>query len=54
MQVLLVDPPEGTQVGPKYRAGAFTGVAMDFAMAITITITRPLELIPICGILCLR
>jgi hypothetical protein len=41
MQVRLVDPAEGPQVGPQCRAGAFTGVAMDFASTITIMIARP-------------
>jgi len=37
-----MDPPEGTQGGPKCRAGAFTGVAMHFAAAIPVIIPRPL------------
>jgi hypothetical protein len=41
MQVLLVNTPEGTQVGPKRRTRALTGVAMDFPSAIPIIIPRP-------------
>jgi hypothetical protein len=38
MQVLLVDTPEGTQVGTKRRTRSLTGVAMHFTSAITIVI----------------
>ena len=38
---MLVDAPEGTQVGPKRRARPLAGVAMDLALAITIVIPRP-------------
>jgi hypothetical protein len=41
MQVLLVDAPEGTEVRAERRASAFAGVAMDFAWAVTLIITRP-------------
>ena len=41
MQVLLVDSPEGTQVGPKRRTRSLTGVAMHLTLAITIVIPRP-------------
>jgi hypothetical protein len=41
MQVLLVVAPEGPHVGPKCRTCSLTGVAMDFALAITIIIARP-------------
>jgi len=41
MQVLLVDPAEGTQVGPKRCTRSLTGVAMHFTSAIAIIIPRP-------------
>src|SRR5919198_758940 len=41
MQVLLVDTPEGTQVGTKRRTRSLTGVAMHFTSAIAIVIPRP-------------
>jgi hypothetical protein len=41
MQVLLVDPAEGTQVGTKRRTCSLTGAAMHFASAITIVIPCP-------------
>src|SRR5215211_357871 len=41
MQVLLVNTPECTQVGPKRRTRALTGVAMHFTSAIPISIARP-------------
>jgi hypothetical protein len=42
MQVLLVDPPEGAQVGPQRCARPFTGVVVHFTSAITIIIPCPL------------
>ena len=42
MQVLLMNAPKGTQVGPKPRTGSFTGVAVHLASAIAIIIPRPL------------
>jgi hypothetical protein len=41
MQVLLVDPAEGTQIGVERRASAFTGVAVDLASAVPIIIPCP-------------
>ena len=41
MQVLLVDPSEGTQIGPERRACPFTGIAVDLTAAIAIIIPRP-------------
>jgi hypothetical protein len=41
MQVLLVDTPKGTQVGPKRRTRSLTGMAMHFTSAIAIIIPRP-------------
>jgi len=41
MQVLLVDPSEGTEVRAECRARPFTGVTVDFALAITVIIARP-------------
>lgn len=41
MQVLFVDTPEGPQVGAECCSGPLTGIAMDFAAAITIVIPRP-------------
>jgi hypothetical protein len=41
MEVLLVDPSEGAQVGAERRACPFTGVAVDLASAITIIIPGP-------------
>jgi hypothetical protein len=41
MQVLLVDAPAGTEVRAERRASPFTGVTMDFALAITVIIPRP-------------
>ncbi len=41
MQVLLVDAPERAQVGPERCASSFTGVAVDLASAIPISIPRP-------------
>ncbi len=37
-----MNPPKGTQIGPKRRACSFTGVAVDLTPAITIIIPRPL------------
>ena len=37
----LVDTPKGPQEGPKRRTRALTGVAMNFALTITIVIPRP-------------
>jgi hypothetical protein len=42
MQVSLMDPAEGAQLGPKRCAGPFTGVAMGLTTAIAIIIPRPL------------
>jgi hypothetical protein len=42
MQVSLMDPATGVQIGPKRRAGPFTGVAVDRTSAIAIIIPRPL------------
>ncbi len=42
MQVLLVDPAEGTQIGAERRSCPFTGVAMNLASAVAIVITGPL------------
>jgi hypothetical protein len=41
MEVPLVDPTEGTQVGAECRSSPFAGVAMDLALAITIVVPRP-------------
>ena len=41
MQVLFVDTPEGTQIGPECRAHSPASVAMDLALTITIVIPRP-------------
>jgi hypothetical protein len=41
MQVLLVNPAEGPQIRPQRRAGPFTGVAVDLALAIPIIIPCP-------------
>ena len=41
MQELLVDAPEGPQVGPERRPRSLTGITMDLALAITIVIPRP-------------
>jgi hypothetical protein len=38
MEVLLVHPSEGAQIGAECRAGPFAGVAVDLASAITIII----------------
>jgi hypothetical protein len=38
---MTCDPPEGPPVCPKRRTGSFTGVTMDFASAITLSIPRP-------------
>ena len=38
MQVLLVDPAEGTQIGAERRSCPFTGVAVDLASAVPIII----------------
>src|SRR5688500_3245976 len=43
VQVPLVNPPEGTQVGAECRPRPFAGVTVDLADAITIIITRPLS-----------
>jgi hypothetical protein len=40
VQVLLVDTPEGAQVGPKRRARPLAGVAMDLALAVPMIIPR--------------
>jgi hypothetical protein len=42
MQVLLVDPAEGAQVGPQCCARRLTGVAVHFTSAIAIIIPRSL------------
>ena len=42
MQVLLVNAPEGTQVGAKRYPRSFAGVAVDLADAIVIILTCPL------------
>src|SRR5262245_26310609 len=42
MQVLLVDPTDGAQVGPQRGARPFTGVAVHFTSAIAIIIPCPL------------
>jgi hypothetical protein len=41
MQVLLVDAPERTEVRAERRARSFTGITMDFALAITVIIACP-------------
>lgn len=41
MQVLRLDTPEATQVRPAHRAHALTGGARDFAVSITIVVSRP-------------
>jgi hypothetical protein len=41
MQVLFVDTPEGTQIGPERCARPLAGIAMDLALAITIIIPGP-------------
>ena len=41
MEVPLVDPTDGTQVGAECRSCPFADVAVDLALAITITIPRP-------------
>jgi hypothetical protein len=41
MQVLLVDTPEGTQIGPERCARSLAAVAMDLAPTITIVIPGP-------------
>jgi hypothetical protein len=41
MQVLFVDTPEGTQVGPECCACPLTGIAMDLALTISMVIPRP-------------
>jgi hypothetical protein len=41
MQILLVNTSESTQVGTKRRTRSFAGVAMHFASAIAIIISRP-------------
>lgn len=42
MQVLLMNAPKDTQVGPERRPCALAGVAVDFATAIPIIIPCPL------------
>src|SRR3712207_5848823 len=42
MQVLLVNAPKTTQIGPQCRASALAGIAVDLAAAIAIIIPRPL------------
>jgi hypothetical protein len=42
MQVLLMDPAEGAQVGTKRLPGPFTGGAVHLTSAISIIIRRPL------------
>jgi len=42
MHVLLVDAPEGTQVGPERCARDLAGVAIDLTSASPIIIPRPL------------
>ena len=41
MQVLLMHPTEGAQVGPEPGTGPFTGVAVHLTPAIVIIIPRP-------------
>jgi hypothetical protein len=41
MQVLLVDPTEGTQIGAERRSCPFTGVAVDLAAAVPVIIPGP-------------
>jgi hypothetical protein len=41
MQVLLMNPAEGTQLGPKRCAGPFTGVAVHLTPAVALVITGP-------------
>jgi hypothetical protein len=42
MQVLLMNAPKTTQIGPERRASALAGIAVDFAAAISIIVPRPL------------
>jgi hypothetical protein len=37
-----MDPMEGTQIGPKLRAGPCTGTAVHFMSALFVVIARPL------------
>jgi hypothetical protein len=41
VQVLLVDPAEGAQIGAERRACPFTGVAVDLASAVPVIISGP-------------
>jgi hypothetical protein len=41
MQVLLVDPAKGPQIGAECRTGPFAGITVDLAAAITIVIASP-------------
>jgi hypothetical protein len=42
MQVLLVNAPKTTQIGPQCRASALAAIAVDLAATISIIIPRPL------------
>jgi hypothetical protein len=42
MQVLLMNAPKTTQIGPERRASALAGIAVDLAAAIAVIIPRPL------------
>jgi hypothetical protein len=41
MQVVLVDPSKGPQIGAERRPCPFAGIAVDLASAITLVIARP-------------
>ena len=41
MQVLLVNPTEGSQIGAERRSCPFTGVAVDLASAVPVIIPGP-------------
>jgi hypothetical protein len=41
MQVWLVDPSKGPQIGAECRTGPFAGITVDFTAAITIVIASP-------------
>jgi hypothetical protein len=42
MQVLLMNAPKATQIGPERCASALAGIAVDLAAAISIIVPRPL------------
>jgi hypothetical protein len=42
IQVPRMDPMEGTQIGPKHRAGTCTGTDVHFMSALFVIIARPL------------